>query len=87
MQRRFKAFKAYCEKFEFDKKTFNSNKQIVLNSIENLKSEFTVLQNEKLSIEKRKTELSYSSELYNFNLIELSLGKLHCLDYCSWNFY
>ena len=36
-----KTFKAYCEKFEFDNKTFNSNKQIVLNSIENLKSEFT----------------------------------------------
>ena len=33
-----KTFKGYCEKFELEKKKFNSNKQIVLNSIENLKS-------------------------------------------------
>ena len=75
-----KTFKAYCEKFESDKKKFNSNKLNILSLIDSLKSDFVILQNFKLSVEKKKSELSDLSELYNFSLIELSLGKISLLN-------
>ena len=48
-----KTFKAYCEKFETDKKKFNSNKLNILSLIDSLKSDFVILQNFKLSVEKK----------------------------------
>lgn len=68
-------FKLNCEHFESAKLIFVKNKNNVLASIKSLKVEFSKLEKQKSQIEQKRNELAELSHLYNFSLIELSLGK------------
>ena len=70
-----KDFKLNCEHFESAKLIFIKNKNNALASIKSLKVEYSKLERQKSQIETKRIELAELSNLYNFNLIELSLGN------------